>query len=407
MGENGKLTFTETVEASPAAVYYALTNGAALREWLCTNSQVDTREGGRIYLWWQQGYYASGEFTALEPEKSVAFSWQGRGEARPTDVSISLEANGKSTKVHLVHAGLGDSEKWTQTRQELKQGWQSGLANLKSVLETGLDKRIYDQPFMGIFIGGQVSAEEAKELDIPAEGGIRVSGTMEGTGAAAAGLQNGDILTEMGGSATKDFASLRAAVSPHRIGDKLKITIYRDGEKQNTLMELGRRPLPNVPAAPAAFAEQLKETYDRLDAELDEVLKGVTEDEASYRSADDAWNVKEILAHLITSERMLQAGVATRITDGVLDGFPNNPSAWMKSVTAVYQTLPQVVALWKQTEAETVALVANLPPEFVSRKATYANAGTTLLTGFPGHSQSHFTQIRDLVAAAREAKEMA
>ena len=402
MGKDSDLTFRQSVEATPKAVYYALTNGAAMREWLCTNSQVDTREEGRLYLWWQQGYYATGEFQKLVPDEQVVYSWQGRNETAVTTVTFTLTAAGDGTEVALCHSGLPVGEDTAEMRQSLKEGWEAGLANLKSVLETGIDKRIYDQAFLGILISGVVTAEQAAEQGIDAEGGIRIGGTVPETGAASAGLQSNDIIVDMGGSVTKDFRTLQAAIRPYRPKDSVKVTYYRDGERQQTAMTLTTRPIPQVPETPTALAEALEVTYAQLDQALDEVLADATEAEAAYRPDENSWNVKELLAHLITTERGVQMGAATQITDGILDGFPNNPAAWVKSVTAVYPTLAEIVALWKRTEAESVALVANLPEATVARKATYLAIGNGFLNGLSGHTRTHIAEIQALLTAARK-----
>lgn len=405
MSETTELTFVQEVQAAPAAVYYALTNGAAMREWLCNNSQVSTRDGGRLYLYWQQGYYAAGEFQKLEPDEEVVYTWQGKNEPAVSTVTFTLEPKAENTTVKLVHSDLPAGDDAAEMRQSLAEGWEAGLANLKAVLETGLDRRVYDQAFLGILISGVVSAEQAKELRIDAEGGIRISGTMAETGAAAAGLQANDVIVDMGGSGTKDFPALRAAIRPYRPGDSVKVTYYRDGERQQVLMDLMTRPVPDIPETPAALAEAVEEVYAQLDKELDDVLANVTESEADYRPDENSWNVKEILAHLITSERGSQMGVATQVTDGVLDGFPGNSTAQVRSVTAVYPTLAEMVDLWKRTEAESVALLVNLPETIAARKATYHNIGNLFLNGLPGHTRAHFGEIQTLLTAAREKLE--
>ncbi|MCP4420988.1 MAG: PDZ domain-containing protein [Chloroflexi bacterium] len=397
-----ELTFSQKIEASATAVYYALTNGAALREWLCTNSQVASQQGGRIYLWWQQGYYATGEFQKLVADEQVVYSWQGRNEAAVSTVTFTLTPIENGTQITLIHSEIPADDAAAEMRQELSNGWESGLANLKSVLETGLDKRIYDQAFLGILISGQVNAEQAAEMGIDAQGGIRINGTMPETGAAEAGLQAEDIIVDMGGSVTKDFPTLQNAIRPYRPGDAVKVTYYRDGERLQTVMNMSMRPIPNIPETPAALAAALQEIYTDLDQQLDNVLSSATEVDANYRPDEDSWNVKELLAHLITVERGVQMGAATQITNGVLDGFPNNPAAWVKAVTAAYPTLAEIVALWKRTEAESVALLANLPEETVARKATYQTIANGFLNGLPGHTRNHITEIEALLATAKE-----
>src|SRR5215217_7184506 len=58
----GTLTATRTVDAKSSEVFRAFTNTGALRDWLCNSAQVDLRKGGRIYLWWNEGYHAAGTF---------------------------------------------------------------------------------------------------------------------------------------------------------------------------------------------------------------------------------------------------------------------------------------------------------------------------------------------------------
>ncbi len=402
MGDLTAMTFYQEVKATPTAVYYALTNGAAMREWLSNNSQVSTRVGGRIYLYWQQGYTASGEFLELVPDEKVVYSWQGKGDTAVSTVTITLTPTDSGTRVALIHSNLPTGEDATEMRQSLKEGWEAGLANLKSVLETGLDKRLYDQAFLGILIAQQLNAEQMAERGLEAAGGISISGTMANTGAAAAGLQANDVIVDMGGSATKDFSALREALRPYRPGDSVKVSYYRDGERQQTLMTLATRPVPDIPPTPAGLAEALRQAYAQLDKELDEVLAGATEAEAEFRPGEGSWNAKELLGHLITTERGYQILVAAQITDGVLDGFPNNPTPWMQAVTAVYTTLPEIVSLWKRSEAETVALLSRLPDSFVARKASYLNLGIGFLQGLVGHTRSHIGEINGLLVAARQ-----
>jgi radical SAM superfamily enzyme with C-terminal helix-hairpin-helix motif len=77
--------------------------------------------------------------------------------------------------------------------------------------------------------------------------------------------------------------------------------------------------------------------------------------------------------------------------------FPNNPDAPTAALLNVYPTLSQLVQLWKQTEAETVALVKNMPPEYVTRKVDYLNNGLNLLFGLPGHTQSHYQDMQQVL----------
>jgi uncharacterized protein YndB with AHSA1/START domain len=400
--ETPSLTFTQQVHASPTAVYYAFTHAAALQEWLCDDSRANAREGGHLYLWWQEGYYATGEFTSVEPDKALAFTWLGRREPGATQVNIALAEENGSTRLTLVHSGMGTGDAWEQMRTELSKGWERGLTNLVSVLETGLDKRIYDRPMLGIMPSGLVEAAEAAVAGLPISGGIRISGVVPGMGAEKAGLQGNDILVEIGGVTLIDFHALRTVLARYQGGDTVEVVLYRDGQKHVIPMVLSRRPTVEVPSDPTEFAASLRQIYDELDAALDDALAGVSEEEAITPPAPGVWCAKDILAHLIGSERVIQVSIGLLLSDDVPSSFPNNPPAWNMALMTVYPTLLDLVALWKRTEAESVALVAALPPALVARKATYFNLGNFLLSGMPAHTRGHIGEIRAAVAAARK-----
>jgi hypothetical protein len=179
------------------------------------------------------------------------------------------------------------------------------------------------------------------------------------------------------------------------------VVFYRDNHKHTVTMPLSPRPAPNVPDNPADFADQVQQLYAQLDAQLDELLASVSDEEASISPTEGEWSVKEILCHLIASERGTQFGIAVQLGGQALTVFPNNPAAPTAALLAVYPTLAELVHVWKQTEAETVALVKNLPPEYAARKVDYLNNGLTLVLGNPGHTQSHFREMQRALETVR------
>src|SRR3954452_13231416 len=96
------LRFTRTVDGPAPEVYRAFLAPAALRDWLCDDAQIDPRSGGRIYLWWNDGYYTAGVFTALARDERLAFTWGGPGES-PGTVTVALAAHEGSTTVTVTH----------------------------------------------------------------------------------------------------------------------------------------------------------------------------------------------------------------------------------------------------------------------------------------------------------------
>ena len=72
--------------------------------------------------------------------------------------------------------------------------------------------------------------------------GARVQAVEEGQPAAAAGLQEGDVITRVGDTEVTDAASLTAAVRNQSPGDTVQVTFTRDGNEQTVDVTLGELP---------------------------------------------------------------------------------------------------------------------------------------------------------------------
>jgi hypothetical protein len=367
---------------------------------------ADPRPGGRLYLWWDTGYYASGEFTAVEANEQIAFTWYGRNNPGPTHVVISLEERDEGAHVTLTHSGIESGEVWSEAIKQFKRGWEVGLENLQSVLETGQDLRIVLRPMLGIMVG-ELNSEVADRIGVPVTEGIRLEGVIEGMGAAAAGLQQDDVVVRIGNEEVTGWHSINNVLRSHRANEKVKVVFFRGAERLSVMMELSGRPLPKVPASPMAFAEAIQEHYAAADAELEAFLDGVTEEEASYRPAPDEWTVKEILAHLIAGERGWHSFLVEMINDDEpwYDRWEShtNVPARNRAVLAAYPTIPELLREFKRNRSETVAILAALPPEFVARKGSYVKLGYWMLETPGYHVRQHLEQLRGVVEAARKS----
>ncbi|MCO5992734.1 S1C family serine protease [Actinoallomurus rhizosphaericola] len=68
--------------------------------------------------------------------------------------------------------------------------------------------------------------------------GALIAGVQKGTPAASAGLQEGDIVTQIDGKAIQDAQSLSAAIRGHQPGDKISLTFVRGGSKHTVSVTL-------------------------------------------------------------------------------------------------------------------------------------------------------------------------
>lgn len=394
------LTFEQAVKASPSQVYRAFTNATALREWMADVATTSPKVGGRVYLAWNDGYYSSGEFTRLVENEAVDFTWHGRGEPGPTTVKVMLAPVAGDTRVKITHGPFGAGSEWTETVTGLETGWRYSLENLASVLATGEDLRFTRRPMLGITVG-EFNADVAAQLGVPVTQGIRLDGVIDGMGAAAAGLQPGDVVVSMAGQGVVDWASLTNALQAHQAGDTVEVIFYRGAEKQSLQMTLSGRPLPEIPATATELAEAVRERYNQVESELENFFAEVSEAEASHKPAPDEWSAKEVLGHLIHTERGWHNWMSDTIGghEPWHDDWGGNLQVRLAATGAAYPTVGELLEELKRLNAETVAIVANLPEDFLERKGSYWRLAYNLLDT-PYHHETHLGQMRAAITSA-------
>jgi putative serine protease PepD len=90
-------------------------------------------------------------------------------------------------------------------------------------------------------ISGQTPKHALLGVDVSDDpnGGALVTGVSSGSAAAKAGLQVGDVITEVGQTPVDDGSGLSAAIRAHNPGDKVTVHYRRDGAVHTTNVTLG------------------------------------------------------------------------------------------------------------------------------------------------------------------------
>jgi len=398
------LSFSQQVKTTPEIAYSAFTKATDLRDWLCNVATVVPRPGGRFYLWWESGYYTVGEFTAVNPEKKVSFTWFGRGEPAPTQVEVKFNAQDGGTLISLDHSGIGSGELWSPVIEEIQKGWKNALENLASVCESGEDIRFVSRPMLGIILD-EFNEKIAKDIGVPVTEGIRISDTIEGMGARAAGLRNNDVLVSMGGMPTIDFDTLNNALNAHKAGDTIEVEYYRGSENQNVMMTLSGRPMPVIPSTPKELADAVEVIYKDIESRLDAFLEGISEEEASFSPSESDWSIKRILGHFIQGERAYQQNISDLVSgyERFFDDFGGNVNVLLDATIATYPAVSDLVGEYKRNMAETLYLIANLPETFVAHKGRYWRMAYNALQE-PFHFDAHLEQMQAALDVAQHNK---
>jgi uncharacterized protein YndB with AHSA1/START domain len=385
-----QIILNETIQAAPTEVYRAFTNATLLGQWLANNAKI---LGRAFLLHWNTGYYASGEFTALEPHTRITFTWQGQHDPAKTDVEVLLTLEGDGTRLQLTHT-IPDGES-----AHFERDWRDALDSLKAALERGEDLRLMRRPMVGLF-PAVLEAARAAKLGVPMTQGIVVEGVVEGLSAQQAGLQKDDVIVELDGKPVTDYSSFQGAITGHKAGDTVQAVFYRGSDKHTVDLTFSPRVMPAAPATPAALVEELRTQHETLNAELDTLLTDVPETVLAARPEETEWSVNENLAHLIWSERHTQMtiwGLA-----GYNDEFawPNNGAIHLAGALAVHGTAAALAEALKREEQATVAIIESLPPSVMENKLNFWRLAQTALGLLP-HTREHLTQMREAIQAVR------
>jgi S1-C subfamily serine protease len=100
-----------------------------------------------------------------------------------------------------------------------------------------------DTPRLGVTTVSLDTVEEAVKdrLGIEADEGAFVYDVIPGSGAEAAGLEQGDVIVAIDGEPITGNDDLGDAIGGHEVGDQIEITIDRGGDEQTVTAEIGRQ----------------------------------------------------------------------------------------------------------------------------------------------------------------------
>jgi len=127
---------------------------------------------------------------------------------------------------------------------------------VKDVVAQILSTGRVDHAYLGIR-GQEVTADLAETYNLAVEAGVLIGSVEPGSGAAKAGLQEGDtevvvagetfilggdIIVAADGKKISSVEELRDAIAAHKPGEKIRLEIHRAAKKTSVTIMLGRRP---------------------------------------------------------------------------------------------------------------------------------------------------------------------
>ena len=121
------------------------------------------------------------------------------------------------------------------------------VASIIKQLET--DGKI-TRPALGISMVNLSSVNERviEQLNLPKDvkNGVVIAEVTANGSAKAAGLQTYDVIVEIDGQKIQGIQNLRKVLYSHKVGDKMEVTYYRNGQKRTTTVSLTETNSPSL-----------------------------------------------------------------------------------------------------------------------------------------------------------------
>jgi hypothetical protein len=139
--------------------------------------------------------------------------------------------------------------------------------------------------------------------------------------------------------------------------------------------------------------------------ELGSLLAGLTDEQSQFRYAPDKWSIREVLGHLIDTERVFsyRATAFSRADRSALPSF--DQAEWAPYGRYHERPLADLLEELTAVRHATVALMRGMPEEALARRGIASEREFTvlaLLTIVPGHVEYHRQLLeRDYVRALR------
>ena len=146
-----------------------------------------------------------------------------------------VDCSGAQIGVNTAIATVGSSE----ASGNVGIGFAVPMSLAQSIVDQLIENGTVTYPYMGIAVV-LISADAAEKFDTPQ--GLFIDSVTAGSPAAEAGLQEGDIITQLDGQPATTLTALTRIQLTKKVGDVVSVTYLRDGTEATTDVTLGTEP---------------------------------------------------------------------------------------------------------------------------------------------------------------------
>jgi len=140
--------------------------------------------------------------------------------------NLNGEVIGVNTAIHRYGQGIG---------------FAIPINRVKEIMKDLVDKGKVIRPYIGINMM-EMDEAKAKYLEMPLVEGVLVYQTIPHSPADKAGLKRGDVILEVNGKKVNSPSELQKLVRAHKVGDTVKLKIWRDKRKHDIELKVEEMP---------------------------------------------------------------------------------------------------------------------------------------------------------------------
>ena len=187
-----------------------------------------------------QGSVTSGVISALNRTLNIG---ERRLKLLQTDAAIS-PGNSGGALVNADGKVIGINSAKVAANGVEGMGFAIPINTVREVVDEIMKNGYVARPYLGVGVfDKETAARQGYELNVDA-GAYVERVTINGPGGRA-GIQRGDIILEVGGTAVNTVADLRAVVTSHKVGETVKVKYERDNQQNTVDVSLDEMPKGN------------------------------------------------------------------------------------------------------------------------------------------------------------------
>jgi rubrerythrin len=147
--------------------------------------------------------------------------------------------------------------------------------------------------------------------------------------------------------------------------------------------------------------DKIIQTLESIPEKIESILSGADEEILVRKSSDDQWCVKEVIGHIIETDKAFVQRVKSILQSQGITAIPRSIPPWKLHEGKGYETksAAELVNHLNRVREESLGLVRELKPESWIRKGTVMGKTLSILdlgTWLANHDQGHLSQIRKL-----------